>query len=106
MSLESIIADCHRRGYRVADLSELRAEPGIWRARLWTRDDQDTDFSTGRTAEAALKGALAEITGAPGSERARAAKKSAPRPAPKSSAPVARPTPPTTPFDLDDLLAL
>lgn len=104
MSLQALIADCHRRGYRVADLSELRAEPGIWRARLWTRDDRDTDFSTGRSAEAALKNALAEITGAPGSERARAAKKPAPRPTPKSSVPV--PRSPTPPHPDDDFLSL
>lgn len=99
MSLESLIAECHRRGYRVADLSELRAEPGVWRARLWTRDDRDTDFSTGRSAEIALKNALAEITGAPGSERARAAKKSPPK---KSVAPA---TPPPS-IEIEDLLAL
>lgn len=102
MSLEALITECHRRGYRVGDLSELRNDPGTWRARLWTRDGEDTDFSTGRTAEAALKNALAEITGAPGSERARDTKKSAPRATRKPSPPPA----PAPPDDLDDLLSL
>lgn len=106
MSLESLIAECHRRGYRVGDLSELREPADTWRARLWSRDDRETDFSTGRTAEVALKNALAEITGAPGSERARAAKKSAPRLTPKPSAPVPRSATAPIPDDLEDLLAL
>ena len=100
MSLEALIADCHRRGYRVGDLSELRGEAGVWRARLWDRADKETDFSTGRSAEIALKNALAEITGAPGSEKARTTKKpAAVKPvAPKMTSPL--------PIDLDDLLSL
>lgn len=110
MSIESLIADCHRRGYRVGDLAELRDPPGQWRARLWTPDDRETDFSTGRTAEIALKNALAEITAAPGSERARAgrskATSTATSTAPKSTVPVPRSPTPPLPSDIEDLLAL
>lgn len=92
-TLESLIADCHRRGYRVGDLAELRDGSG-WRARLWTRDDKETDFSTGRTASVALGNALNEITGGPGSEKARTPKR------------TKKPTPPPTqqPDDMEDLL--
>jgi len=99
VSLEALITECHRRGYRVGDLSELRAEPGVWRARLWTRAEDDTDFSTGRSAEVALRNALNEITAGPGSERGRDLKRTAKKPAPKPA-----PAPPPAP-DLDDLLA-